>query len=97
MMVIALENAPLRLRGRLALWLTEVRAGTYVGVYGRRVRERIWADVTKLIGTGSAVIAWTAPTESGFAFEAVGPGRRECVMLDGLTMVRFHAEAGDGR
>lgn len=89
MLVIVVENAPARLRGRLALWLTEVRAGTYVGVYGKRVRERLWAETQALIGTGSAVIAWAAPTESGFAFDAVGPDRRQCVTLDGLTLVRF--------
>lgn len=48
MMVIVVENAPPRLRGRLSLWLAEVRAGVYVGVYGRRVRERIW-DETKIM------------------------------------------------
>ena len=39
MMVVVLENAPPRLRGRLAVWLLELRAGVYVGTYGRRVRE----------------------------------------------------------
>lgn len=36
MMVIVVENAPPRLRGRLSLWLAEVRAGVYVGVFNRR-------------------------------------------------------------
>ena len=31
MMVIVVENAPPRLRGRLSLWLAEVRAGVYYG------------------------------------------------------------------
>ena len=66
MMVIVVENAPPRLRGRLSLWLAEVRAGVYVGVYGRRVRERIWDEVKIMIGDGNAVIAWAAPTDSGF-------------------------------
>jgi len=89
MMVIVVENAPPRLRGRLSLWLAEVRAGVYVGVYGRRVRERIWDEVKIMIGEGNAVIAWSAPTDSGFAFEAVGENRREPVDFDGLTLVRF--------
>ena len=72
MMVIVVENAPPRLRGRLSLWLAEVRAGVYVGDYGRRVRERIWEEIRDMIGDGNAVIAWTAPTDSGFAFEASG-------------------------
>ena len=89
MMVIVVENAPPRLRGRLSLWLAEVRAGVYVGVYGRRVRERIWDEVKIMIEGGNAVIAWSAPTDSGFAFEAIGENRREPIDFDGLTLVRF--------
>ncbi len=91
MMVIAVENAPPRLRGRLALWLAEVRAGVYVGVFSRRVRERIWAEVVAMIGEGNAVIIWSAPTDSGFAFDAIGENRRQPADFDGLTLVRFSA------
>lgn len=89
MLVIVVENAPPRLRGRLSLWLAEIRAGVYVGVYNRKVRERIWGEVRQMIGDGSAVIAWSAPTDSGFAFDAVGENRREPIDFDGLTLVRF--------
>lgn len=89
MMVIVVENAPPRLRGRLALWLAEVRAGVYVGVYSRRTRERIWSETKKMIGDGNAVIAWDAPTDSGFEFEAIGENRREPIDFDGLTWVKF--------
>jgi CRISPR-associated protein Cas2 len=93
MLVIVVENAPARLRGRLSLWLAEIRAGVYVGTYSTRTRERIWGEVTVLIEDGSAVIAWSAPTDSGFRFEAVGPNRRAAVEFDGLTLVRFNAPA----
>ncbi len=89
MMVIVVENAPPRLRGRLSLWLAEVRAGVYVGVYSRRTRERIWEEVRIMIETGNAVIAWSAANDSGFEFEAVGENRREPVDFDGLTLVKF--------
>lgn len=89
MMVIVVENAPPRLRGRLSLWLAEVRAGVYVGVYGRRVRERIWQDVHNMIEGGNAVMAWSAATDSGFAFECIGENRRAAVDFDGLTLVKF--------
>jgi CRISPR-associated protein Cas2 len=88
-MVIVVESAPPRLRGHLSLWLAEVRAGVYVGVYGRRIRERIWQEVKVMIGEGNAVMAWSAPTDSGFEFEGIGVNRREPVDLDGLTLVRF--------
>lgn len=89
MIVIVCENAPARLRGRLSLWLAEVRAGVFVGAYGKRMRERLWAETQALIGDGSAVIAWSAPAESGFAFESTGRDRRVCVEIDGFALVRF--------
>ena len=89
MMVIVVENAPPRLRGRLALWFAEIRAGVYVGVYSARMRERIWSEVRKMIGDGSAALAWSAPTDSGFAFDTIGANRREPVDFDGLTLVKF--------
>ncbi len=89
MLVIVVENAPPRLRGRLALWLAEVRAGVYVGVYSIKVRERIWGEVLELLGDGSAVMAWAAATDSGFSFESAGPNRRAPIDFDGLTLVRF--------
>ncbi len=93
MMAIVVENAPPRLRGRLSLWLAEIRAGVYVGTYSARTRERIWDEVQLLIGDGSAVIAWAAPTDSGFAFAAIGPNRRAPVDFDGLTLVSFDPPA----
>jgi CRISPR-associated protein Cas2 len=82
------------LRGRLSLWLAEVRAGVYVGVYNRRVRERIWDEVKVMIGPGNAVITWSAPTDSGFEFEAVGENRREPEDFDGPTLVKFKLRIG---
>ena len=39
MLVIVVSNAPPRLRGRLAVWLLEIRAGVYVGaIRGGRAR-----------------------------------------------------------
>ena len=88
-MVIVVENVPPRLRGRLAVWLLEIRAGVYVGRYSRRVRERIWKDVETLIGEGDAVIAWAAPTDQGYDFATVGTNRRMPVDFDGLKLVVF--------
>lgn len=92
MMVIVVENVPPRLRGRLSLWLAEIRAGVYVGNYSAKTRARIWGEVRQMIGGGSAAMAWTAPTDSGFSFETLGVNRREEVDIDGLTLVRFLPE-----
>lgn len=89
MLVIVLENAPPRLRGRLAVWLLEVRAGVYVGQYSRRVRENIWSQVAEGIEDGNAVIAWSAKTEAGFEFKTLGKNRRMPVDFDGVQLVSF--------
>ncbi len=89
MMVIVVEAVPPRLRGRLGVWLLEIRAGVYVGDYSARVREMIWENVLQGMEGGSAVMAWTAPTESGFDIETAGPNRRTPVELDGLKLVSF--------
>ena len=39
MVVVVTENVPPRLRGRLAIWLLEVRAGVYVGDTSKRLRK----------------------------------------------------------
>ena len=91
-MVIVLENAPPRLRGRLAVWLLEVRVGVYVGEYSVKVREMIWTHVEKGIEDGNAVMIWNAPTESGFDLMTLGRNRRIPVDFDGLKLVSFMPE-----
>jgi CRISPR-associated protein Cas2 len=95
MLVIVVENVPPRLRGRLAVWLLEVRAGVYVGNVGRRVREMIWENVEKGIEEGNAVMAWNTNTESGFDFTTLGANRRIPVELDGIKLVSFLPENED--
>ena len=92
MLVIVVENVPPRLRGRLAIWLLEVRAGVYVGDVSRRVREMIWDTVKRGIEEGNAVMAWSTNTESGFDFLTWGTNRREPVEMDGIKLVSFLPE-----
>ena len=89
MLVIVVENAPPRLRGRLAIWLLEVRAGVYVGKVSRRVREMIWNQVEIGIEDGNAVMAWSTNTESGFDFVTLGKNRRIPKEMDGINLVSF--------
>ncbi|MFQ5510036.1 MAG: type I-E CRISPR-associated endoribonuclease Cas2e [Leptospirillia bacterium] len=92
MLVIVLEAAPPRLRGRLAVWLLEVRAGVYVGDVSRRVREMLWRQVGEGIEDGNAVMAWRTNTESGFDFVTLGPNRRMPREMDGIKLVSFLPE-----
>lgn len=96
MLVIVTENVPPRLRGRLAVWLLEVRAGVYVGKFSRKVREMLWAQVEAGIGDGNAVLAWSAPNESGFEVLTLGPNRRIPLQIDGATLVSFFPPEGTG-
>jgi CRISPR-associated protein Cas2 len=92
MLVIVVENAPPRLRGRLAIWLLEVRAGVYVGKVSRRIREMIWDTVAVGLEGGNAVMAWTTNTESGFDFVTMGANRRIPAEMEGIKLVSFLPE-----
>ena len=95
MLVIVVENAPPRLRGRLAIWLLEVRAGVYVGKVSRRVREMIWDTVEEGIEEGNAVMVWGTNTESGFDFLTLGANRRIPVEMEGVKLVSFLPQNDD--
>ncbi|SHL15174.1 CRISPR-associated protein Cas2 [Desulfatibacillum alkenivorans DSM 16219] len=95
MLVIDVENAPPRLRGRLAVWLLEVRAGVYVGDFSVKVRDMIWNQVEEGLGQGNAVMIWSAPTESGFDFKTLGENRRIPMEMDGIKVVSFLPQEKD--
>lgn len=90
MLVIVVENVPHRLRGRLAVWLIEIRAGVYVGDLSAKVREMIWAQIVDGIEDGNAIMTWSTNTESGFDFLTLGENRRLPVEFDGLKLVSFY-------
>lgn len=90
MWVIDLENAPDRLRGSLARWAVEVRAGLYVGSSGAKARDAIWAVVSKLArAETSAVLIYDTRGPQGFEVRTLGQNRREIVDMDGLWLARF--------
>lgn len=89
MLVIVTEKAPPRLRGRLAVYMVEVRSGVYLANLSRRVREMLWETVETGIEEGNAVMAWSTNTESGFEFITCGTNRRSPASLDGFQLVQF--------
>ncbi len=95
MLVIVTEHVPPRLRGRLAVWLLEVRAGVYVGNYSAKVREMLWKQVEEGVEDGNAILAWTANNESGFDILTLGENRRIPYELDGMTLVSFLPQTSD--
>jgi CRISPR-associated protein Cas2 len=89
MLVIVTENVPPRLRGRLAVWLLEVRAGVYIGDVSAKIREMLWEQISALAEGGNVVMAWATNSESGFEFQTLGVNRRIPVDLEGLRLVSF--------
>ena len=89
MLVVVTKAVPPRLRGRLAIWLLEIRAGVYVGDVSQRIREMIWEQVDALAEDGNVAMAWASNHESGFEFQTYGTNRREPIDHDGLRLVRF--------
>lgn len=90
LVVIVTENVPPRLRGRLAIWLLEVRAGVYLGDVSRRTREMLWQQLEAGFEDGNVVMAWASQSESGYDFQTLGQNRRMPVDYDGLRLVAFH-------
>ncbi|MEN8205533.1 MAG: type I-E CRISPR-associated endoribonuclease Cas2e [Pseudomonadota bacterium] len=95
MLMVITENVPPRLRGRLAVWLLQVRAGVYLGDVSRRVREMIWEQCEAFNEEGNIVMAWATNTESGYDFQTTGENRRIPVELDGLRLVSFLPQDGE--
>ena len=81
-LVVVTENVPPRLRGRLAIWLLEVRAGAYTGDVSRRTREMIWQQLDSGYEDGNIVMAWASNSESGYDFQRLGriAGNRSTTM-----------------
>lgn len=92
--VVVTENVPPRLRGRMAIWLLEVRAGVYIGNVSRRTREMMWQQLSEGHEDGSVVMAWSSNHESGYEFQTLGANRRLPVEFDGLHLVAFHPLEG---
>ncbi|PAU54683.1 type I-E CRISPR-associated endoribonuclease Cas2e [Pseudomonas indica] len=88
--VVVTENVPPRLRGRMAIWLLEVRAGVYIGDVSKRTREMLWEQLKEGYEDGSVVMAWASQHESGYEFQTLGPNCRLPVEFDGLHLVAFH-------
>ena len=93
MLVVVTENVPPRLRGRLAVWLLQIRTGVYVGNVTLRTREMIWQQCNALVDDGNIAMIWTNNTESGFDFQTIGQNRRIPIDMDGIRLVSFLPEA----
>lgn len=89
MVVIAVEDISFKLKGRIGVYLIEIRAGIFVGDPSKTVRDMLWKYVNCYIENGNAIMAWSTNTESGFDFLTCGNNRRMPVEMDGIKLVSF--------
>ena len=90
MQVLILENAPSQLRGRLTLWLFEIKAGVYVSDVNSKLRMWIWEIVKENIGTGSAIMVWSTTKKAfGFDMAICGCTKRKLEEIDGISVMKI--------
>ncbi len=90
MIVVVTENVPNRLRGYLARWFVEVRAGVFIGDYNVKIRERIWLVIRDNYGDGNVVLAWSVKGDTGFDFLTIGKNARRKISFEGMDLVSYH-------
>ena len=88
MVVVIVENAPQKLRGRLKLWMMEVGTCVYVTDCNSKMRTWLWDTVQNNIGRGSATIIWaTSKSEFGFDFNVCGNNDFDIDVIDGIKFM----------
>ena len=87
MIVIVIERAPESLRGLLTRWLTELRAGVFVGKVSAAVRQELFDLIKHKLGlVGSAIFVYTTNTEQGYVIDIMGDPNRIVRDFDGLLL-----------
>ncbi|QAY71389.1 type I-E CRISPR-associated endoribonuclease Cas2e [Xylanimonas protaetiae] len=94
MIVVVLSVTPEKLRGELTRWLLEISASVYVGHASTRVRERLWLRIVEDVGSGRALMVWSARNEQRLAFR-VHNHAWEPVDVDGVTLMRRRTAESD--
>ena len=97
MFVVFVENVPKRLRGRLRLWLTEIRAGVFIGKYSIKTRNYIWSLVESNIAMGNAAIAWEDKSDRGFNFSMMGDHNYKKVEYNNMPFVSVIPEISNNQ
>ena len=88
MVVLILETVPTSLRGDLARWLLELKAGVFVGRVSARVRQALWEKACQRSEGGKAMILYSADTEQGFVIDIWGVPSRYPDWREGLVFMR---------
>ena len=93
MLLIIVSNIKESLRGKLSLWLIELKPGVFLGNPSSRVRENLWRILTDNIGKGSALLIWSDSTcEQGYRWRSEGKNTRQMIDMDGVSLMQKKIE-----
>ena len=88
MTVLVIKNATEATRGQICRWMLEVKPGVFIAKVSAIVREAIWKLVKEDPRAPGAILAYSAPTEIGFAMEIYGEPKRSIVDMEGLQLIK---------
>ena len=94
LMMVVTENIPPSLRGRLSLWLVEIRSGVYAGVYSVKVREYIWENIVSAMQrrrSGNVIMVWKDRNDLGFSVRSLGKSNWSPRDFDGMTLMSYQS------
>lgn len=83
-----LERATPAQRGVMSRLTIELKAGVFVGNFGRRVREKLWARITEEWKV-DALMIYKTNTEQGYAALSNGDTSREIVDFEGMVLTQY--------
>jgi CRISPR-associated protein Cas2 len=66
----------------------ELKAGVFVGNFGRRVREKLWTRITEEWKV-DALMIYKTNTEQGYAALSNGDTSREIVDVEGMVLTQY--------
>ena len=92
MVVMVIENAPLKVRGELTKWLLETKPGVFVGNVSALVRDKLWEKVCEDTLMLSALLIYSSNNEQGFEIEMLGEPYRSVVDFDGVKLIKTQVE-----
>lgn len=72
MVVVIVSLCPPKLKGDLSKWLYEVFPKVYIGTISARVREHLWKRITSMIGSGKALMVFSAQNEQKMSYYTIG-------------------------
>lgn len=68
--------------------MIEVKPGVFLAKVSAIVRKALWEKVCDDISSKGAILAYSAPTETGFIMDIHGEPTRTIIDLDGLQLIK---------